>query len=343
MNDLVTIKDIAKEANVSVTTVSNVIHKRTSRVSKETIKKVEGILKKYNYTPNMSARSLVNNSSMLIGVLFYQNKDEADNLFSDPFNTELLSGIDEISKSLGYYILVRSISSIDEMKQICNTWKVDGIIILGLLPNEFDQLEQMQQYPIVLIDAYTDKNIHSVGINDFEGSKIATEHLIEYGHRKIGFVSYELIPGGVIEQRYLGFLEAVSAHGLTINEDYIFHYQKEVETMERFCRKILEQKDQVTGLVFTADYLAIETMYYFKQNGIRIPDDISIVGFDNIPASRIINPSLTSIHQDIRLKGMRAAQLLIDSIKRKLDHPQKERISIQLVKRESVKDMRETC
>lgn len=218
---------------------------------------------------------------------------------------------------------------------------MDGIIVLGLLPNELDTLRGMNRSPVVFIDTYTEENesvVHlSVGINDFEGSKMATEHLIENGHQNIGFASYKMISGGVIEQRYLGFLKALSEHNLKMNQDIIFEYMEESENMKSFCEKIIAQKHVMTGLVFTADNLAIEAMYYFKENGIHIPDDISIVGFDNIMAAKIVSPSLTSIHQDIRLKGKKAVLMLIESIENGIKGSKKEEIPVDLIKRKSVK------
>lgn len=337
---MVTIKDIAKEAKVSVTTVSNVIHNRTTRVSKKTIKKVQLILDKYNYIPNMSARSLVNNNSMLIGVLFFKSDNGGSNLFEDPFNTELLSGIDEVSKAHGYYILVRSVSSVDEIRLICNTWQISGIIVLGLLDNKLNKLTEVSHIPIVFVDTYINNssmNHLSVGINDLEGAKIATEHLIENGHKKIGFVSYKMILGGVIEQRYFGYSETLSQYKLQKNHNINFQYMDGSESIENFCDSIVSKRNDITGLVFTADNLAIEVMYQLKEKGINIPEDISIVGFDNIPASKIINPGLTSIDQDIRLKGRKAVLMLIESINTCVNKSKKIEIPIKLIKRQSVK------
>ncbi|MFJ7978314.1 LacI family DNA-binding transcriptional regulator [Peribacillus sp. NPDC096379] len=341
---MATIKDIAKEANVSVTTVSNVIHNRASRVSTETVNRVQSILEKYNYIPNMNARSLVNNKSKLIGVFFNQLTEET--LFESPFNTEILGGVDEVLKDNGYYLLVRSISSISEIQQVLKTWKVDGVICLGFLVKDVIDLERSINTPLVLIDIEVDhKNSRSmhltVGINDWEGSKIATEHLIENGHHNIGFVSYPIVSGGVIERRYLGYLEALNNHGVKQNTEFIFEYDKTKVSLDEICDEIVKKIDDITGLVFTADYLAIEIMDNLKKQGILVPNDLSVVGFDDIVMSQFVSPKLTSIHQDIRLKGRKAATLLIELLNGDTNQESKKvELPIQLITRESVKKFR---
>lgn len=339
---MITIKDIAKKANVSSMTVSNVIHNRTAKVSPETIKRVKKIIEEYNYTPNMSARSLVNTSSKLIGFILYQDSNKPGNLFTDPFNTELLTGIEEVLKSNGYYLMVQTVTSLDEIHLIVRNWRMDGVIILGLLPGDVEQLDKKREKPIVLIDVLSEKNykgIYTVGTADRLGSKLATEYLIQKGHKNIGFVSYEYRPDGVIGQRHLGYLDALETHGITKNNKNNYFYDKLTTNMDQFCEKIIQNLDTLTGLVFTADYLAIEIMHHLKVRGITTPKDISVIGFDNLEITKFITPKLTTISQDIHLKGKEAANILLKVVEKDKNQPPKIEIPVSLVIRESVKSL----
>ncbi|MCH1624170.1 LacI family DNA-binding transcriptional regulator [Ferdinandcohnia quinoae] len=339
---IVTLKDIAKEANVSVMTVSNVIHKRKAKVSEKTEKKILEIIKKYNYTPNMSARSLVNNSSKLIAFILYQNRKDERNLFENPFNTEVLAGVDEVLKENDYYLLVQSVSTLEEIYLIIKTWRAAGVIILGILPNEVSHLKGNIDTPVVLIDTIIPNeagSIYTVGIDDRDGFRIATEHLIANGHRDIGFVSYSRILGGVDEQRYLGYVDVLEAHGIEIIDDRIFRYNKDEMNMDEFCNEIAKKKNLITGLVFTADFLAIEVMNSLRSKGITIPDEISVVGFDNLSISKFVTPKLTTVHQDITTKGKEAANILLEVFKENESDRSGIKLPVQLVERESVKNI----
>lgn len=322
-------------------TVSNVIHKRKSKVSEKTEKKILEIINKYNYTPNMSARSLVNNSSKLIAFILYQNRKGERNLFENPFNTEVLAGVDKVLKENDYYLLVQSVSTLEEIYLIIKTWRTAGVIILGILPNEVSHLKENIDTPIVLIDTVTpnEAGVYTVGIDDRNGFQIATEHLIANGHKNIGFVSYSQILGGVDEQRYLGYVDVLKAHHIEINENLLFRYNKDKMNMDTFSDEIVKKKDFITGLVFTADFLAIEVMDSLKNKGIAIPDDISVVGFDNLSISQFTSPKLTTVHQDITTKGQEAAHILLKVLMEKETELSGINLPVHLVERESVKNI----
>jgi DNA-binding LacI/PurR family transcriptional regulator len=339
---MVTIKEIAKEANVSVMTVSNVINKRTSKVSKETIEKIETIIKNNNYIPNMNARSLVNESSKLIAFLIYENTmDTHKSLFGDPFISEFLIGMDEVFKSNGYYLLMQSVASMEEIKLLIHKWNLDGAIILGLLKSEVKVLKASVQIPVILIDCYPDEEIegiYCVGIDDRLGAKWATEHLIANGHSRIGFASYRIHLGGVVEQRLQGYNAALLENGLVYDDRLLFALNDEIVDVKHLLSHILANKDQMTAIVCSADIIAIELMEYMKMNGVSIPDQLSIVGFDDIKMSKFVSPKLTTVYQNIEMKGREAASMILDRLHLGQSEKQMYReVPITLVTRESVK------
>ena len=315
---MATLKDIAKEANVSVMTVSNVIHNRTEKVSLETIEKVQSIIKKYNYTPNMNARSLVNRKSKLVAVVFFNSSESNDGTFKDPFNTELMAGIEEVLKKKEFYLLVQTVQTIKEIELIISKWNVDSVIIIGMLPQDVRQVEEKIEKPIVLIDTYyqTQKNhIYFVNSDDAQGARLATEHLIQLGHTDIGFISYGgLNAGGVVEKRYKSFYKTMTENNLIVNEETVLIYQNQFESLEKFCDRLIEKERNFSALVFAADIIALEVMQVLFDRGFKVPDDLSIIGFDDIYATSIVRPKLTTVRQEIHLKGNKAAEVIVQLI-----------------------------
>lgn len=337
---MATLKDIAKEANVSVMTVSNVIHNRTDKVSQETIDKVQSIIKKHNYTPNMYARSLVNRKSKLVAIIFFHTTETNEGTFRDPFNTEILAGIEEVIKKQEFHLLVQSVHSVEEIELIVSKWNVDSVVIIGMLPDKVSLLEQKITKPVVIIDTYYDskkEHVFFVNSDDEQGAKLATQHLIENQHKKIGFVSYGgLDAGGVVEKRYKSYVDTMKKNQLMVNEQTVFSYDSQTENIESFCDRLLQLKSEYTALVFAADLIALEVMQTFFDRGVVIPEDVSIVGFDDIYASKLVRPKLTTIRQDIQLKGHQVAHIIIDLLNKK--KPQKVcTLPVYLVKRQSTR------
>lgn len=323
---MVTIKDIAREANVTPTTVSNVINGNHARVSQQTIDKVMAIIRKYNYVPNQTARSLVSSASRIIGVIVPEYEASPDRQQADPFQGALIAAIEHGIKQNGYYLMLRSSKGAADIKALLRTWNVDGVLILGLTP----PLATLPKIPAVFIDCYLeDPAILSVGLEDRRGGYLATRHLLEKGHRRIGFVSYDMGPGGVVRERFNGYRQALQEQGLPFREEDVFGTD--------FARLI--QQPAVTAVFCTADLLAVELMQCLRARGIRVPDDLSIVGFDDLELARIVTPALTTIHQDVAAKSMAAVALLVDAIQDKAIADRRIVLPVTLVERDSVKDI----
>lgn len=338
---MITIKDIAKEANVSVTTVSNVINNNSSRVSEKTIKKIQDIIEKYNYTPNMNARSLVGTSSKIIGVIVPQPETDETSFLSNPFNTEILAGIEAITRNEGYYLMIRCVKSYREIYNLLQNWKVEGVIILGLFQEDFSSLSNIIKTPTVFIDSYIDSNqVINIGLDDEYGAYLSTSHLIENGHENIAYVSFTAKPGGVDEKRRNGYIKAITEHNIPLNNDNLFVVQATVRESAWIEKLVSKIKDNVTAICTSADYIAIELIDILKDHNINIPNDVSIVGFDDLYMSRIITPKLTTIQQDITLKGTLASNLLIDLIKNNKVENKNISLPIKLIQRDSVKNLK---
>ena len=216
----VSIKDVAREAGVSATTVSYVLNRHPGEtISAETTQRVMEAAQRLHYVPNLNARSL---SSNLIGVLIPQTEPGKEFMFSNPFYGELLSAIEYTARSHGYHLLLSGTQEDQNYVSVAQKRGVDGIIIVGTYPGRnLDELRSMD-IPIVLVDSYiTDEAFHTIGIDDKAGARMATEYLLSMGHREIAFVSGSIREHGVNIKRYQGFCDALHAAGIEPREEAI--------------------------------------------------------------------------------------------------------------------------
>ncbi len=336
---MLTINDIAKEAGVSRQTVSNVIHGATGHVSPETLVRINKIIKEKNYTPNMSARALVNKSSRIIGVINHLIPDSAGNFMTDPFHTEVIAGIEKELRNRDYYMMLRTVESEDELVSLFRNWNLDGIIITGVFEDSFYERIIESRIPCVLLDSYIkNSSLMNVGLMDFQGAYEATKYLLRFGHSEIAFASPEIHESGVVYERYLGYEAALREMGIKASKKNIYECKIEVEAGIQLGYEISKRSD-ITAVFATADLLAVGIMSGLFKKGLRVPEDISIIGFDDLYLSSITSPQLTTIHQDIVEKGRVAASMLIDTIQKK--EVQREFIMpVSLIERNSVSEPR---
>ena len=331
-----TIKDIAREAGVSVTTVSNVIHGKHTRVAQNTIARINQIIKTHSYTPNLSARALVNRSSRIIGVINHLIRSPTISFFQDPFHSALLGGIEKKLRERGYYMMVRTVTDEGELYSLFNNLNLDGLILTGLFNDGFFARLLEANKPIVLLDSYIrNERIFNVGLDDRKGGFMATQYLIDKGHRNIVFASPPIHRHGVIEERFKGYKAALKKNSIPFSPENI--YQQEITPNEGITLgHTLSKRHDVSAVFATADILAAGIISGLCQAGRRIPDDISIMGFDDIFYSRIISPPLTTIRQDAQEKGAVAAGIMADYLEGKEKTPRAVTMPLSLVERDSV-------
>ncbi|MDR0412055.1 MAG: LacI family transcriptional regulator [Treponema sp.] len=315
---MATIKDIAREAKVSVTTVSNVIHKRYSRVASETINRINAIIARNHYTPNLSARSLVNKSSRIIGVINHLFRSQAVSFMQDPFHGALLGSIEKAIQERGYYMMIRTVADEQELFSLFNNWNLDGVILTGLFNDAFfERLLEMDK-PLVLLDSYVKNGkVFNVGIDDFHGGFMATEYLVRKGHRNIVFAS-PLFHGeeGVIKERFRGYKDCLERNGIAFNSKNVYQQDITVEDGMEVGR-MLSRRSDITAVFATADILAAGLIAGLIQSDRHVPGDVSVIGFDDLFFSRILTPPLTTIHQDTEERGRIAANTMMDYLEGK--------------------------
>ena len=334
---MVTLKDIAAEAGVSITTVSNVVHKRSSRVSPEMVKKIWEIIEREHYVPSMSARSLANDASSIIGMITHLTPENLGSTMSDPFLGTFVEGIESRTREEGYFLMIRSVEDARALETLSRSWRLSGLILTGMFRDEFFESARNLGIPTVLIDSYVDQTeLCSIGLEDEKGGYLATRHLLENGHRVIAFASPSIRPGGVVDKRLQGYRRALEEFGVPFDPALIFTQEISVEEGKRLGH-ILSEKKEITGIFASADILAAGIMAGLREKGLSIPEDKSIVGFDDNYLCRLTHPTLTTIHQDAEQKGVLATEMILAQLRNEPIENRSVVLPVSLVERESVR------
>lgn len=336
----VSIKDVAKEAGVSTTTVSYVLNRHPGEtISAETTQRVLDAAKRLNYVPNLNARSLSSRHTNLIGVVIPQTEPGKEFMFSNPFYGELLSAIEYTARKSGYHLLLSGTREDQNYASIAQNRGVDGIIIVGTYPGENLDALRTIGVPIVLVDSYvTGSGFHTIGIKDREGARMATQYLIDKGHRDIAFISGSIREHGVNSKRYQGYCEAMQAAGLCVSKDALYLGTVDHEYGQQAAESYVRRGKRQTAAFVTADILAMGFIKGLMEHNVRVPEEMSIVGFDDVYLAQMCYPSLTTVNQDIARKGQLAVQCILDTVENpgigRIEHI----LPLALTERDSVKE-----
>lgn len=336
---MIRIKDIADRAGVSPTTVSNVIHGKTGRVSKATVEKINRILKEMEYVPSISARMLANNSSGLIGVaLGFMKKGNASS-FEDPFVSAMLGNLEYQIREHGYYMMLVARHEQDDLMQQALGWNFDGMIAMALKEKEIAELSERLGKPLVTIDQYLppELGVRSITMDDRGGAYQMSQYLIGKGHKKFLFLSDCDL--GVDHYRWLGVRQAMEEAGIEDIESRHIVIPWNPEQREKAYEEMLPFLKKQTALFFSSDYYALEASNFLQNRGIKVPEEISIAGFDDVTYATLARPKLTTVHQMVDGKARRAVEVLMHLIQ---DEPVQKDIPplpTTLVERESVRDL----
>ncbi|MBC7959543.1 MAG: LacI family DNA-binding transcriptional regulator [Vallitaleaceae bacterium] len=336
---MATIKDIAQITGFSCTTVSNVIHGKAGRVSAETIEKIENAITQLAYVPNMTARSLVSNSSKVIGMINHVVTKDHSNFMEDPFHSSFTGAIEQTLRENGYYLMLRTVETSEELITFLQNWNVDGLFFTGIFKDRFFDVLSTLKIPIVFIDSYVHHpNFCNVGLEDFTGSYTATKHLIDNGHKRIAFASPSTRDGGVLQERFLGYKAALTENNIPFDKSLVCENEMDIDSCIALSGELMNMPG-VTGLVVTADVMAAGIISGLRHHGLQIPEDISIVGFDDISLCCMVTPNLTTIHQDIHLKGKLAVDFMLQRLEGKIPEKAEIILPTYLVERESVRNL----
>ncbi len=332
-----TLKDVAQLAGVSAATVSYALSgKRT--ISEETKQRIQAAIEELDYVPDLNARSLGTRDSKLIGVVVPQTEPGDRLMFQNSFYSEVLGSIEYYARQQGYHILISATDANESYLTLAKKRNLDGIIVIGMYPDGFYQEMKKTQIPIVLIDSYcNDHYYHNIRIDDAYGSYLATKYMLECGYKDIAFFAGQLKENGVMKKRLLGYQQALQEFEIPYRKEYVFEGQIDYESGIALSEQLLKSGLPATGIVAAADILAIGIMKGLYEAGKSVPEDYSVIGFDDAEVSRYMTPGLTTVRQQISLKGQKAVELLLKHIEDPTLPKQEEILPLQLVVRGSVK------
>ncbi|MDR3284798.1 MAG: LacI family transcriptional regulator [Treponema sp.] len=336
---MVTIKDLARMAGVSPTTICNVLNDREHKMKAETLKKVQEVIKETNYVPNMGAKLLGNHGPRLIGVII--SHIDTYNVMRNPTFSETIGVLEQEFHRDGYFLMFYASASVEESLRIADSWNVAGLIVMGCQMDECSLFMRKTITPLVFIDSYfCDDGLPYVnaGLNDRHGGYLITKYLIEQGHRSIAYLSQGKPGRGVYYERRRGIQDAMEEQGLPFGEDNVFTLDKDKDERAGFLRKNIDGLiKKFTALFFAHDRLAAESMLCLQDMGINIPGDISLCGFDGSLYSSLCQPRLVTARQNIPDKAANAAALLMRLIRKEPLQQRIIQLDVSLVSGGSVK------
>ncbi|MFD2671833.1 LacI family DNA-binding transcriptional regulator [Marinicrinis sediminis] len=333
MSSRITIKDVAKEAGVSIATVSNVMN-GTGRVSIRTVRKVEDVIERLQFYPSKAARNLKDKSSHLIAVVVPYLKEAR--LRDNPFYWKLMIGIEEGAKHKSFQVMLMDVND-EESFAFVQERHLDGLIVVGTFQNApvIDRILALKK-PVVFMDSYiSDLSLYQVYLDDEEGGYLGAKHLLELGHRSIGVMCGLLIEGGVYHARWKGFQKAIREAGLSMDNQHIFDIHTSAEKGRRLAHQIAEEHPDITAMFSFSDIGALGLIRGFHEKGIRVPDDMSVMGFDDMYYMEYMNPALTTIRQNVHEKGRAAVEMLMELIDDSATSARQIVLPVELIVRES--------
>lgn len=332
----ITIKDIARLANVSITTVSRVINNKSEGISEATRSKILEIIKETNYQPNTIARGLVTKKTKSIGLIIPD--------ITNPFFPDIARGVEDSANIYGYNVfLCNTDDKIDKENDYIKALKekyVDGIIFTSSSITESKHISEIMNnnIPIVMIDRYIKperRKICGVFLDNYKGGYLATKHLIDLGHNNIACISGPLYTESA-KERLRGYKDALAENNIKINEEIIIEGDYKIKGGALALEKLLDKK-YITGVFACNDLMAYGAYKTLKANGYKIPNDISVVGFDDIQLSQIMEPQLTTVKQPSYDMGLMAMRMLIKLIEGKRLSKKIINFEPQLIIRQSTK------
>ncbi|GAB1454908.1 MAG: LacI family DNA-binding transcriptional regulator [Spirochaetia bacterium] len=335
---MTTIKHIAQKAGVSPTTVSNVIHGNTARVSPLILEKVRKILLEENYVPNMGAVILARNNSRLIGVILFMEPRSDQTVLEDPFASSILGTLEREIRNQGYFMLLYTTVDKNEVLRLVATWKLDGLIMLWVPGEVATGIKTSISTPVVFVDCYYDdgNDYHNIGLDDEVGGYEMASYLISKGHTKIAFLANSTESPSVDTARFSGCQRAVSEQGFALTKDSFISVPKSRTERHALYHSLIKDPRPYSALFFSSDYYAADAITYFNEHDISVPEDISVAGFDDNSFSRLIRPRLTTVHQDVFKKGQRAVSMLMSLMRKKAVETKDDKLPVRLVIRDSV-------
>ncbi|MBQ8231276.1 MAG: LacI family DNA-binding transcriptional regulator [Lachnospiraceae bacterium] len=326
----VRISDIAEELGLSTATVSNVLHGKTKKISDETVRRVSALLEERQYIPSMAGILLAQNSSKIIGIAVNDHEKYESHTLEDVF---IASSINQLSTEIeknGQFMMVKKTTDIEEIIRFASMWNMEGLVLIGYCEQDYMYLRDHMRIPFVVYDGFCERTdrICNIIIDNFDGGFQAGTYLKHQGHKRALCVSDNNIC--MDKERFDGFqagfgdnaeLMLIPMHMLKRKNFYLQNFDK-------LC--------SVSAIFAVSDYYAIDLIHFLNEQNLKVPEDISVIGFDDTPMCQMMSPQLTSIRQDVSMRAQIAIQKLRE-LKEKKETETTIMLPVTLIERGSVR------
>lgn len=327
----VTIQDVAYELGVSTATVSNVIHGKTRKIGRETVALVERKLEEMGYLPRQAHILLGKNPSALVGIVINDHEKYGGHPLEDGYLSKVLNSLVREAERRGYLLIVKLARSIDDVPVLASVWNMEAVIVQGFCQVDYRKLKMNMHRPLIILDGFFSKDdeYNNLEIDHFEGGVLAGKYLKEMGHEFVVCISDNDIC--MDRLRYQGLCEVLPESVLMVvpsgrKERWAFFRENFTELMNN------------TAAFCVSDFYALDLIRFLNTMGVRVPEDFSVIGFDDIPGLDLTIPPLTTVRQDTDERAVRTFDM-IGALKADPGYLADIRLTPVLAERSSVKKL----
>lgn len=333
----VRIVDIAEELGVSTATVSNVIHGKTKKISDRTVRKVQQLLEERQYIPSMAGILLAQNDSKIICVVVNDHRKYEKRVLQDAFVVGSIDYLSEVIKQTGFFMMLQKTDNIEDIVRYASMWNMAGLVLIGFCEQDYEDLRERMHIPFVVYDGFgkETERYANISIDHFAGGYQMGNYLLKMGHTRILFAADNDV--SMDHERYQGLEKALKENPAQAEADFLLLPIQKEERMA-FYDSQMENIKSHTAIFCASDVYAIELMNYLTDCGMKIPEDISIAGFDDIPECTIVRPRLTTVRQDMRKRAQTTMEILT-AWRDGTEFAGKRVLPVTVVERDSVKNI----
>ncbi len=327
-----TLEDIARMAGVSRSTVSRVLNNHPN-VRPEVRERVWEVIRRVGYQPHAAARSLATRRSQVLGLVI---PEAVSTLFTDPFFPELIRGMTDACYARGYLLTLALFQSPEQgrrlLHRLLSSHAVDGLIVASARLNDPLIPRLLEDgFPFVSIGRHPDPRVSFVDADNVAGARMAVEYLIRRGHTRIATITGPMDMAAA-QDRLEGYRQALRARGLPLDRRYIVEGDFTQEGGRAAMQQLLGLQPRPTAVFAASDAMAMGALKAAREAGLRVPGEVTVVGFDDIPQAAYLEPPLTTVRQPIVRMGALAVQLLVEQVERGAQ-PQRVVLPVELVVR----------
>jgi LacI family transcriptional regulator len=315
----VTSQDVAERAGVSRTTVSFVLNRVEANISSATRQRVLDAAEELGYVPNAAARALARRQTHTVALVLIR---ESSHIASDAFLPSVMHGLISALRPAGFRLLLETVDSADEPDIYLNLVRarqIDGIVLSGPRSDDQQLTELIESgFPVVLLGQLPGSDACFVDVDNRCTARMAVEHLISQGHRRIACITNAPLMYTGATDRLFGYLDALAAHGVSKDEDLLRYGDFDLESGRTAARSLLtELSDPPTAIFAASDVIAIGAISMVHELGLRIPEDVAVVGIDDVPMARYLTPPLTTARLPAHELGHQAGKMLLGRMRGK--------------------------